>query len=307
MSTSALLKRGAWTLLTLLVALSALHAVTYGLPGDPIRALFGLERPDPTLLAELRASFGLDEPYPVQLWQYLSGLVTGDLGPVYRLAPGGLAPSPGSVGELIGQGMPHTLRLVGVAVVLQVVVGTLVAVWMVDASVRRRQTIMALVSLGVAIPAFVAANMLAATVPWLVDASRVLVGAACLAAAPAGMMAITGFADVRTSRRSSYVQRARSAGVAERRVKWLHGLRPAMAPMVSLAASQTGFMLATAVVVEPAVGIPGIGRLLTTSLQTRQGPTTLAVVGVFLIAVAVVNLLADVTTTLLDPRVTDAI
>ncbi|CAN5880420.1 hypothetical protein BH24ACT15_BH24ACT15_27980 [soil metagenome] len=77
--------RMCWSAMALLVLLTCLDAVTFGMAGDPVRALFGLRSPGPELIAELRDAYGLDDPYLQQLLHYLTGLFTGD--PVRGCAP----------------------------------------------------------------------------------------------------------------------------------------------------------------------------------------------------------------------------
>jgi peptide/nickel transport system permease protein len=76
-----------------------------------------------------------------------------------------------------------------------------------------------------------------------------------------------------------------------------------MGLMASLMAAQTGTLLTAAVVVEPVLGRPGLGAVLVDAINTRQGPTLLAVVGVSFGVVAVMNLIGDALSTILDPRV----
>jgi oligopeptide transport system permease protein len=295
--------RVAWTVLSLVLFLSVLHAVFYALPGDPVRALFGLRSPGPELIAELRAAFGLDRPYPAQLWDYLTGLVTGDLGPVYRLSPNGLSPTGGSVGQLLGAAVPATGRLVGTAIVLQTVIGTALSVRMAGSTRRRHLGMTALVAALVAVPSFLLAALVEVAAPQVVRTAELLAGAACLAALPTGMVALVGEPLLRETRTAAYVRRATASGLPEGRVRWLHALRPSVGPLLAVGSSQTGNLLTAAILVEPILDRPGIGSVLVGAVNTRQGPTVLAVVGVGFALVAAANLLADLLATALDPRV----
>ena len=292
-----------WTGVAMVTCLTALHAVYYLLPGDPVRALFGFQSPGPELLAELTVAFGLDDPYPVQLGRYLTGLATGDLGPVYRLAPGGLAPAGTTVSEVIWASVPSTMRMVGLAVVVHTILGAALGSVLSEASGRRALAFKATVALLIAVPSFVLAGLAQIGAPGLVDAFGLLAGAAFLAAMPSGLVALIGYPMVRDTRRSAYVLRAMASGVPDRRVRWIHTMRPSMGPMVVLGAAQTDNLLAAAVVVEPVIGRPGLGSVLIEAMNARQGPTIIGVVGTTFVLVAVLNLLADVVTTRLDPRV----
>ena len=154
----------------------------------------------------------------------------------------------------------------------------------------------------VAVPSYGLAALLTVWAPGLVGGAQLLTGAACLAALPAGMIALVGQPLVRGARAEHYVRRAVASGLGPGRVRWLHALRPTIAPMISLAAAEVGALLAATVLVEPVLGRPGVGSLLVWAMDVRQGPVLLAIVGTFVIAVAVANLLADLTLTLVDPR-----
>jgi ABC-type dipeptide/oligopeptide/nickel transport system permease component len=291
-----------WTAASLAAFLTVLHAAFYLLPGDPIRALFGFRSPGPELIAELREAFGLDDPYPVQLWRYLSGLVTGDLGPVYRVSPNGLSPAGGTVGGLIAEAVPATALLVGLAVLLQVVLGTVVGVLLAGWTGARVLAARTALALLVAAPPFVLASTLRVAAPQVVEHLQLLAGAACLAALPIGSVALVGRPLLRETRRSAFVRRAVASGVSRQRVRWLHALRPALGTTTTLAAAEIGNLLTAAILVEPIIGRPGIGAVLLQAVNARQGPTVLAVVGVCFVLVAAVNLAADVLVERIDPR-----
>lgn len=306
MSLQRVTTRLMWTTGSLVVVLSALHAAFYLMPGDPVRALFGLRSPGPALIAELRDSFGLDDPYLAQLGRYLRGLVTLDLGPVYRIAPGGLALTSTSVGDLVRAAMPSTVALIGTAMAIQALLGSVLGVALAQASGRRLLAFRALVAGLVAVPSFALASLLEINAPGLSGVANLVGAACCMAALPAGLVALVGYPLIKDARGSQFVRRATASGVPAGRIRWLHALRPTLGTMWALAAAEVGNLLTAAVLVEPILGRTGIGSVLVASVNNRQGPTTLAVVGICLILVASVNLLADTATTLLDPRI-DAI
>lgn len=292
-----------WTVISMLAFLTVMHAVFYLLPGDPVRALFGFRSPGEELLSELREAFRLDDPYPVQLGRYLAGLVTGDLGPVYRLSPNGLSASGTTVSGVVWASVPSTLRMVGLAVVLQTAVGTALSGVLSGVSGRRAVAFKAGVALLIAVPSFVLASLAQIGVPWLVDALGLLAGAAFLAAVPSGMVALIGYPLVRDTRRSDFARRAFASGMSDRRVRWIHTMRPTMGTMVTLGAAETGNLLTAAVLVEPILGRQGLGSVLIAAMNARQGPTILGAVGTAFVLVATMNLVADLLTMRLDPRI----
>lgn len=296
--------RMCWSAMALLVLLTCLHAVTFGMAGDPVRALFGLRSPGPELIAELRDAYGLDDPYLQQLLHYLTGLFTGDLGPVYGLSPNGLSVTGQSVNGLIWAAMPSTLIIVGLAFVLQTIIGISLSVRLAEASPRAYSAWSAVASLLVAVPSFLIAGLFERYAPGLVDAAEALVAAACLAALPTGLIALVGNPLVRETRKAEFVRRARASGISRRRVRWLHALRPSLGHVMTLSTAETSALFAAAVLVEPVLGRSGIGSVLVSSIDLREGPITLAVVGVYMIAITVMTLLADVLLAVLDPRQT---
>ena len=102
---------------------------------------------------------------------------------------------------------------------------------------------------------------------------------------------------------SEYVTTARSKGLSPRRVLVRHALRNAVIPTVTVLGINIGFLVGGTLVVESVFALPGIGNLMLTAIFNRDFPVVQGVTMVFAILVVSVNLLTDVTYSLLDPRV----
>ena len=96
---------------------------------------------------------------------------------------------------------------------------------------------------------------------------------------------------------------ARARGLSERRILWVHSLRPALLPVATLIGLSVPFLVSGSVVVESVFSWPGMGRVLWLSAQARDVPLVLGVTIVGAVAVVLGNLLADLLYAVVDPRV----
>jgi ABC-type dipeptide/oligopeptide/nickel transport system permease component len=103
--------------------------------------------------------------------------------------------------------------------------------------------------------------------------------------------------------RQDFIRTARAKGLHERRVVWLHALRNAMLPVVTVIGLLLGRILAGSVIVETVFAIPGVGRMLVTAINQSDFPAVQAVVLVVAVAVIGMNLLTDVVYAVIDPRI----
>ena len=287
-----------WVVSTLVFLM--LHLV----PGDPVAVMLG-EQATAADQAALRHQLGLDRPL---LWQYghfMGGLLQGDLGQSLFLHR--------PVVELIAERLPYTVELallaLGVALLLAVPLG----LW---AALRAHrwpdQLAMTLSLLGVSIPNFWLGPMLillfslwlgwlpvsGADQPWAWVLPAVTLGTA-LAAILTRMLR----ASLLEVLHEDYVRTARAKGVPAWRVTWVHALRNALLPVVTVLGLQLGTLLGGAVITEVVFDWPGLGQLLVESIQRRDYPVVQGVILVITVAYVVVNALTDLAYAWLDPRV----
>lgn len=313
-------------LITILVLLSLNFFLPRMMPGDPLSYLLGDPSADaPMLLTEeMRANlltyYGLDKPLAAQYWDYLSGLVRGDLGwSIYYNAP---------VGSVILGRLKWTFFLGGTAAVIYIALG--IALGAISAWRRGSKTdiglLISIFSLGSWPPFFLGMLLI---IFFSVELGLFPIGGAQSAEAarlggleqardvlhhwslPCLTLVLTYLPGIYLLTRNSmlsvlgedYVRTARSKGIAESLVLLRHALPNALLPIVTTVAMRFGFMIMGTMFVEVVFAYPGMGALIREAGAARDYPL---LQGVFLVTMAfvlVLNLMADVLYGWLDPRV----
>lgn len=298
----------------LLLLISILvFALIHLAPGGPL-AIY-LENPNvtPADLERLRRSLGLDRPLPVQYLSWLAGFVTGDWG--FSFSDGR------PVLTRILERLPATLELVTASLVVALLI-TLPAGVM--AAVRRRsaldRAIVTLTVAGISLPAFWFGLLLqlvfAVWLGWLPSSGRTSLLSSGFGdrlqhlVLPATVLALLHAAAWTRYLRSAmgqvlsqrFVLAARGRGLPERRVRY-HALRNALLPFATVVLLDAAIMVSGAVVTESVFAWPGLGGLFTEALARRDYTVLMAFLMLSSTAVVVLNLVADLSYRLLDPRV----
>lgn len=299
-----LIRRLAGALVVILGVSCLVFLLIQLVPGDPVEVMLG-ESASSADRAALREQLGLNQPLPVQLWSYLSGLVRGDLGvSLFSQRP---------IGELLLERIPATLLLtvaaLGFALLLAVPLGVLAALrkdslWDTGA--------MGFALFGVSIPNFWLGPLLILVfslwLGWFPVSGAEGRGAWVLPALTLG----TGLAAILSRMvRSSllevlqedYMRTARAKGLSPTRVVWVHGLRNALLPVITLLGLQLGALLGGAVITETVFSWPGIGSLTIEAIQRRDYPLVQACVLLISLAYVLVNLGTDLVYAWIDPRI----
>ena len=295
-------------LLTALPTLAAVVILSFLLmrvaPGGP----FDGERPlDPETRAALMASYGLDRPLPEQIGRYLWRLLHGDFGPslVYRDF---------TVTDLIARGLPISLTLGGLALLLALLLGLgagLSAAAKAGGPVDR--TLMLVATLLTALPSFVTGPLLALLLGlwagWLPvsgwgdgDAAHLILPVIALALPAAGAIAKLARAGLAEVLGQDHIRMARARGLSRGRVLIVHALRPALVPVASYLGPAAAGLLTGAVVIETVFALPGLGRYFVQGALNRDYPLVLGVVTLYAALILLFNLLADLAYGWLDPR-----
>lgn len=295
-------------LLVSIIAFSLIHLV----PGDPAQVILGPEAP-PETVATLRHQLGLDKPLPVQYLTWLGRVLTGDLG----LSLVDRRP----VAQLIGQRLPATLEL---TICTFLVSGLLAVPLGIYTSTRRGTfadwlgTTAALA--GQSIPQFWLGIMLimffslklnilpsSGYVPFSQDPKANLLAMILPALATGAREAAVVTRYLRSSMlevlKQDYVRTAQAKGLINRVVVLRHALRNALIPVITASGLQIAGLLGGLVITETIFTIPGFGRLVVDSIFQRDIPVIQGAVLVAALMVTVVNLLVDVTYSLVDPRI----
>ncbi len=257
--------------------------ISHVLPGDPALLAAGPQA-TPQMVTQIREEFGLDRPWPVQYVRYVGGLLTGEWGrSILSRRP---------VSEDLQVYWPATLELVTVAMLIAVIVGIPLGVL---AAVRYAswpdQVFLVLDSL------------LALDLAALGSALRHLV-------LPALTLSMAPLATVTRMTRSSlleelardYVRTARAKGLGEQAVLFVHALRNAGLPTLTMIGLSLGWLLGGSVLVETIFDWPGIGLYAVKSALTLDFMPIMGLTIIYGVLFSLINLLVDVLYAVLDPR-----
>jgi peptide/nickel transport system permease protein len=299
-------------LLTFIPMLLALAFITFVLsyygPGDPIEMIMGEDWSTPEGRAALEKQFGLDRPLVVQFGDYLVHAVRGDFGRSYIQRV--------SVGELIGKALPISAQLALASIMIITVVG--IASGIVAAKWHHRWPDSSIGATAVvlhSVPSFVLAPLILVTLVLKLNvistptgwhgffSYQTFIAASIIAAGPLlGIMRLTRTSVVEVFGQD-YIRTARSKGLSERRIMFVHILTNALAPVTTSLGLTFGALLGGAIFVESAFSIPGLGQLYYSAIRTSDYPLLTGATIVSAFWIMMMNLLVDVLYGFLDPRV----
>lgn len=263
-------------------------------------------------VAAKEAELGLDRPIVVQYLDWLGGVLTGDLGQSYTKSQ--------SVSDLVLSRASVTLSLV----ICTVLVTTVIAVIIGVVSARNRgwldNTMQGAAVLGTALPGFwialVLVTVFAVNLKWFpatgyVQFAKDPAGWAMSLALPVTALAVAGISGVAMQVRSAVIETSQrefvrtliSHGLPGRRVLFRHVLRNAASPALVIVSLQFVGMLSGAVVVEQIFAMPGLGRLAVDATVTSDVPVVMGVVTFMVAIVVIVNLVTDLLSAWLNPKV----
>ncbi|MEU6346738.1 ABC transporter permease [Streptomyces sp. NPDC046977] len=282
--------------------------MVYALPGDPVRALFGDKGADPTTVARLRHDLGLDQPILKQYWDYMTGILLHfDFG--NQIASGR------PVRDVLGDAFPVTIRLAGLAFVIELVVGIALGVWagmragkLVDSAVLIFTLL--LISVPVFVLGFIFKLVFAFQLGWVTpnvqddtNFGQLLMPAIVLASLSLAYVARLTRTSIAENLRADYMRTAIAKGLPRRRVVGVHLMRNSMIPVVTFLGTDIGALMGGAVVTEGLFNIHGIGGTIYESIVRREGTTLVGLVTVLVLVFLVTSLLVDLLYAVLDPRI----
>jgi peptide/nickel transport system permease protein len=304
-------------LLTLFLISVIVFAATQALPSDPARAILG-RNATPDALVALRKQLHLDRPVVEQYVTWLKGFVTGDLG--QSLA----ANEP--VSALLGKRLENSGFLVLLAAVISIPLSLVLGA----VSARRRDTLFdhassVLMLALAALPEFVVGILLVVLLgttvskvlpavaivppedaPWQ-HMKELVLPTATLVVAVTPYIARIMRASMIDVLESDYVEMAQLKGLRERLVVWRHAFPNAVAPTIQVIALNLAYLAGGIVVVEFIFGYAGIGGALVDGVTNRDLPVVQTVVMLIAAVYVVLNLLADIATILVSPRLRTAL
>lgn len=311
LSVSYIASRFAAMALSLLAASLVVFMLIDIAPGDPAAFMMGLNA-DPAAVAALRAELGLDRSIPFRYFDWLGGMLRGDLGLSYTYRE--------PVSELVAERLWVSLPLAVIAFAISTLIG--IPAGLYAAAQRRRiggDTVMTAAQAGVAVPNFWLAILLvmifAVSLRWFSaggfpgwDAGfgaalkALLLPALALALPQAAILTqIMRSATIETLR-EDYIRTARAKGLSRRKVLRHHAMRNAMIPVLTILGLQFAFLIAGAVIIENVFYLPGLGRLVFQSIAQRDLIVVKSVVMILVFTVILIAFLVDIAYAAVDPR-----
>ncbi|WP_116598787.1 ABC transporter permease [Primorskyibacter marinus] len=300
---SFLTKRAYASLISLLFLVVAVFFLSR-LTGDPTNLYLPV---DASLEARenFRALHGLNDPLIVQFGRYLADLAMLDFGESIRRSRPAL--------DVVLEAFEWTLILAAITMTVvtisAIVVGSLAA-FRVGGLFDRTATFFSLI--GASAPDFwiaiVAIVLFSVNLGWLPTSGtgtvwHWIMPIGVLFVRPFGLILQVVRGSMITALGSAYVKTARAKGVASRPIIFVHALRNAMLPVITVIGDQAAAILNGAVVVETIFGFPGVGKLMIDSILQRDFAVVLAAIMVTALAIFVMNLLIDLAYSVLDPRI----
>ena len=289
-----------------LVSLFALITVTFFLtrlmPGNP----FDISNVNQAVQDRIMSYYGLDQPVYVQFGMYLKNLSHGDLGISYKKVGT-------TVNQLIMQEAPYTIQIGLIAFIIALILGTVLGIAMaVTRKEGVRGSLMFLTVLGISIPNYVLALLLmlvcGVTLKWF---PVVGVGSWKHYILPVTAMTVYPLAQISKLVKSSYseamhqdyVIMAKAKGISKTRISFVHILKNAMIPVITISGPMVAFLLTGSFVVENIFTIPGIGREFVNSVSNRDYTVIMGLTIFLGIILVLCNLISDMICALVDPRI----
>jgi peptide/nickel transport system permease protein len=281
-------------------------------PGDPAAIIAG-DNASPEQVAGIRRRLGLDDPLPVQFLRWSGAVLQGDLGiSIFSNEP---------VLKLVGQRLEPTVSLAATTLVVAVVIAVsfgVLAAWKAGSLIDR--ALMVVSVLGFSVPVFVVGYLLIYVFsihlrwlpvqgyapiadgvwPWL---ERLILPSIALGLAYVALIARMTRTSMLEVLSEDYIRTARAKGVAPRPMLMKHALKNAGVPIVTVIGIGIALLIGGVVITETVFNIPGIGRLVVDAISKRDYPIIQGVILLFSGVYVVVNLLVDLSYTLIDPRI----
>ena len=306
------LKKVLSCIITLFIV-SLLVFVAFSLiPGDPALSRLGTNATEQAL-ASLRHQMGLDRPLIVRYFEWLAGALRGDFGKSYSYSM--------TVTSMIADKLPITLTLMLYSMVLMVIISIPLGVY---ASYKEGtaidKAIQILNQITMAIPPFFSGILITLIfgmtfkiftpggfVNIKINPARffgfMFFPSLAIALPKSAMVLNLLYSSLNAEKKKDYVRTAYSRGNRSKTVFFKHMLKNASIPTITFLGMALADMIAGSIMIEQVFGIPGLGRILLTSIQNRDYPVVIAIIMLIACVVIVSNLLVDIIYKLVDPRV----
>ena len=309
---SYLLRRVAATIPVMAIVALFVFSLLYIAPGDPAAIIAG-DQATPADVERIREGLGLDRPFLIRFGEWFWHVLNGDLGvSIFTNLP---------VTRMIAQRVEPTVSLMLLTLVLSISIAVpmgVLAAWNHGTWIDR--IIMVFAVFGFSVPVFVVGYLLAYVFalqldwfpvqgytpiangigPWL---SNLVLPAVALGGVYIALIARITRATMLEVLSQDYVRTAKAKGVGSRTILFLHALKNAAVPIITVIGIGVALLIGGSVVTESVFAIPGLGRLVVDAILWRDYPVIQGVVLLFSFMYVLVNLGVDLLYTVFDPRI----
>ncbi|MDD3206126.1 MAG: ABC transporter permease [Lachnospiraceae bacterium] len=299
-------------IITLLIVSFLVFLAFTVIPGDPATSMLGTQA-TPEKVAALREEMGLNEPFMVRYVKWIASFLQGDMGTSYSYQM--------PVRDMIVDKIPITLTLTIMAFVFMLVLGIPLGIYAAQhVGGKIDSVICAINQFSLAIPPFFLGILMTYVFGLLLHLFtpggfisyevnmgaflRYMVFPSLAIAIPKSAMAAKLLrSSVIEQAKLDYAKTAYSKGNTTKAVLWNHVLKNAMIPVITFLGMALADMIAGSIIIEQVFGIPGIGRILLTSISNRDYPVVQAIIVCIAFIVNIVNLFVDLLYRVIDPRI----
>ena len=309
---SYILRRIVATIPVMVIVALFVFSLLYFAPGDPAAVIAG-DQATPADVERIRATLGPDRPFLVRFGEWAWHIIQGDLGTsIFTNLP---------VSTMIAQRIEPTLSLMVLTLLIAITIAVpmgVVAAWKAGSWIDR--FVMGFAVLGFSVPTFVVGYLLAyffalrldwvpvqgytplsqGIGPWF---ANLILPSLALGSAYIALIARITRATMMEVLQQDYVRTARAKGVGQTGILFLHALKNAAVPIVTVIGLGIALLIGGAVITESVFAIPGLGRLTVDAILRRDYPIIQGVVLLFSFTYVLVNLCIDLLYTLFDPRI----
>ena len=274
-------------------------------PGDPALMIAG-DGADPAVVEQIREDYGFNDPLLVRYFNYMKGLVKGDLGVSYI--------SNKNVWDTYIQRFPATAKLAVAAIICAIVISIVLGIYSaIHQNTWKDNVSVVAALLGLSMPQFWLGLLLiiafSLQLKWFPSGGdygnlqSLILPAITIGTNNAALMTRTTRSSMLDVLRQDYLCTARAKGVKEKKVILKHALKNALIPIITVGGVQFAYILGGAVLVESVFAWPGIGRLIVDSINHRDIPMVTGCVIITTMLVCIVQLIVDVIYAYVDPRI----
>ena len=309
---SYILRRVLVTIPVMAIVALFVFSLLYIAPGDPAAVIAG-DQASPADVERIRQSLGLDRPFLIQFGSWIWRILHFDLGTsIFTNLP---------VSSMIAQRIEPTLSLMVLTLVLTILVAVplgVIAAWKAGSLIDR--VIMAFAVSAFSLPVFVVGYVLAYVFAlelewfpvqgytpfaegfwqWL---QNLILPTIALGSVYIALIARITRASMLEVLQQDYIRTGRAKGLGQPSILFVHALKNAAVPIVTVIGLGVALLIGGAVVTESVFAIPGLGRLTVDAILRRDYPVIQGIVLMFSFLYTLVNLMVDLTYTVLDPRI----